>query len=62
MTMDIVVILLPSAVIGPNDNWRQWLRPFVRPEWHYHSNTLRISAVSLKFDGMMHSTMEQIAI
>ena len=62
MPMDIVVILLPSAVIGANGYWRQWLRPSVRPEWYYHSSTLRILAISLKFDGMMHSTMEQIAI
>ena len=37
------------------------VRLSVCPEWHSHSNSLRISAISLKFDGMMHSTMEQIA-
>ena len=30
--------------------------------WHYHSNSLRISGISLKFGGMMHSYMKQIAI
>ena len=25
------------------------VHPSVRPEWHYHSNSLRISAISLKF-------------
>ena len=28
----------------------------------YRSNSLRISGISLKFDGMMHSNMKQIAI
>ena len=35
--------------------------PSVHPEWRHCSNSLRISAISLKFGGMMHSTMEQIA-
>ena len=34
----------------------------VCPELCYHSNFLRISAIGLKIDGMMHSTMKQIAI
>ena len=36
--------------------------PSVHSEWCSFSNSLRISAISLKFGGMMHSTMEQIAI
>ena len=36
--------------------------PSVRPNRSSRSNSLRISAISLKFGGMMHSTMEQIAI
>ena len=34
--------------------------PSVRPEWCYHSNSLRISAMSLKCGEVVHSTMEQI--
>ena len=36
--------------------------PSVCREWRSLSNSLRISAISLKFGGMMHSTMEQIAM
>ena len=36
--------------------------PSVRPECHYQINSLMISTISLKFGGMMHSTMEQITI
>ena len=35
------------------------VRPSACPERRYHSNALRISAISLKFGGMMHSTMKQ---
>ena len=38
------------------------IRLSIRHEGHYCSNSLRISAISLKFSAMMHSTMEQIAI
>ena len=34
----------------------------VHPKWHSCFNFLIISAIDLKFGGMMHSTMEQIAI
>ena len=37
-------------------------RPSVRPERRSRSNSLRIIAISLKFGGIMHSTMEHIAI
>ena len=37
------------------------VHPSVHPEWHSCFNSLRISAISLKFGGMMHSTVEQIA-
>ena len=43
------------ASAGPSSH------PSVRSEWHYRSNSLRIS-LSWKFGGMMHSTMKQIAI
>ena len=36
--------------------------PSVHPEWRYRSNCLRISSIVLKFCGVMHSTMKQIAI
>ena len=36
--------------------------PSVRPERHYRSDSLRISVISLKFVGMMHSTTEQIVV
>ena len=49
----------PSAPTGISVG--HCVRPSVRPERHYHFNSLRISAVSLKFGGMMHSTMDQIA-
>ena len=35
-------------------------RPSVLPEQCYHSNSLRTSAIGLKFCEMMHSTMKQI--
>ena len=38
------------------------VHPSVRPEIHYHSNSLRISAISIIFGGMMHSNMKPIAI
>ena len=50
----------PSAPTGIDVG--HCVRPSVRPERHYHSNSLRISDISLKFSGMMHSTMEQIVI
>ena len=34
----------------------------VCPERHYHSNSLGIQDISLKFGGIMHSNMKQIAI
>ena len=39
-----------------------FVHPYLRPERYYHSNSLRISAICLKFGGMMHSTMEQITV
>ena len=36
--------------------------PFVCPKQRYHTNSLRISAISLKFGRMMHSTMKHIAV
>ena len=36
--------------------------PSVRPKQCSHSNSLRIIAISLKFYGMMHSTMKHIVI
>ena len=38
------------------------VRPSVRPERHYHLSFLKISAINLKYGGMMHSTMEQVAV
>ena len=38
------------------------LCPWVRPERRYHPNSLRIAAIGLKFGGMTHSTMRQVAI
>ena len=38
------------------------VRPYVRTERRYRSNSLMISAISLKFSRMLHSTMVQIAI
>ena len=38
------------------------VRPSVRPERRSHSNSLRISAISLNFGRMMHSNIQQIAI
>ena len=68
-------MVLPSAAIGPmgivigqcvRPSVRLFVRLFVRlsihPKRHSHSYSLTISAVSLKFGGMMHSTMEQTAI
>ena len=40
----------------------QCVCPLVHSEWPLCSNSLRISAISLKCGGMMHSTMEQIAM
>ena len=37
------------------------LCPSVHPEWRYHFNSLRILGIGLKFGGIMHSTMKQIA-
>ena len=45
-----------------NASSRPSVCPSVHPEWRYRSNSSRISAISLKFHGMMHSSMEQIAI
>ena len=57
-----IVILLPSAAIGANGYWRS-LRPSACPSRMTLPLLLfNISAISLKFGGMMHSTMEQIAI
>ena len=40
------------------------LRPSVCPSQtgHYHLSFLKISAINLKYGGMMHSTMEQVAV
>ena len=40
-----------------------WQVFFTRSEGHhYHTNSSRISGISLKFSGMMHSNIKQIAI
>ena len=57
---------LPSAAISAKEYYRHSMCPSVcpavclslHPEWHHHSNSLRISAISLKFVGMMLSTMK----
>ena len=36
--------------------------PSVRPERRYRSNSLRNSAIGLKFGEAMHSTMKQVVI
>ena len=61
------IAFLPSAAIGPTGIVvghcvRPSVRLSVRPERRSRSNSLRISANIPKFGGMMHSTMEQIAI
>ena len=38
------------------------LRPSVRPERRYHSNSLRIAAIRLKFGEVVQSIMMQIAV
>ena len=48
----------PSAPTGIDVG--HCVHPFFQPERHYHLNSLRISAISLKFGGMMHSSMKQI--
>ena len=56
--------ILPPATIGADGychrSLRAAIRPSVRPERHYRC--LRISAISLKYGGMVRSTMEQMAI
>ena len=51
---------LPSAAIGANGYCRHFMHPEC-PKWHYCSNSLRISAIGLKFVWIIHSTMKQIA-
>ena len=59
---------MPSALTGiavghcVRPSVRPSVLPFVRPERQSRCNSSRISAIRLKFSGMMHSTMEQIAI
>ena len=56
-------LFFASAAIGPTGIVvGHCVRPSVRPERHSRSNALRISTISLKFGGMMHNTMAQIAI
>ena len=69
-----VPLLAPLATIGADGCCCCSMRPFVpsvclsispsvHPEqWHYLSNSVRISAISLKFGGLIHSTMKQIAL
>ena len=40
----------------------QFIHPSIHPERRHHSNSLRISAISLNFGGMIHSTMKQISL
>ena len=62
-------MILPLVAIGADGYCRRSMCPSfrpsacppVRPERRYRSNFLRISAIGLKFGGMMHSTMKQIA-
>ena len=51
---------LPSAAIGASGYCRHFMHPEC-PKWHYYSNSLRISAIGLKFVWIIHSTMKQIA-
>ena len=61
--------LLPSAAIGTDAYCRRSLRPpvclFVRPSVRLErcscSNLIKISAINLKFGGMIYSTMEYMA-
>ena len=54
---------MPSAALGivVVPRVRLSARPSVPSETRHHSNPLRISAIGLKFDGMMRSTMKQVA-
>ena len=56
------IVLLLWAAVGTDGYWRRSLRPSFRPERRHRSNTLRISAISQTFGGMMYSTMKQITI
>ena len=51
---------LPSAAIGANGYCRHFMHPEC-PKWHYCSNSLRSSAIGLKFVWIIQSTMKQIA-
>ena len=51
---------LPSAAIGANGYCHHFMHPEC-PKWHYCSNSLRISAIGLKFVWIIHITMKQIA-
>ena len=67
-SVSVSISFLPSATIGADGYFHRslcpsvGLCPSVSSEWRYRCNSLRISAISLKFGGMMYSTMEQIAI
>ena len=56
--------ILPAVSIGADGYCRRPMRmpvrPSARPERRYASNSLRISAIGLKFGGMMHNTMKQL--
>ena len=58
----IIKNCIPSAAIGHCVRSSVCPSVSVRPERRYRSNSLRISAISLKFRGMMPSTMEQMKI
>ena len=65
---------IPAQMASNAENVSIWCRehglswsiqsvcPPTRPKRRYRSNSLRISAISLTFGGMMHNTMEQITL
>ena len=54
--------VMSSAIASVRPSICLSIRPSVHPEWRFLYNTFRIIAISLKFGGAMHSTMEGIAI
>ena len=60
---EMTIWFLPSASIGIAGYCRHSMglsaRPSVRPKRRCRSNSLSISAIDLKFGGVMHSTMKQ---
>ena len=56
LELQILHIFTPVA-IGADLYCRRSLRPSVCPKGRYRCNSLKILALSLKFGGMVHSTM-----